>query len=739
MSMRKHVFTDPRSITIQELDHLARINPGYILILRFKNTKNLDAGYIRALRRLQCSNRINIQIVGGYDDERIRNYQESTNRLQEDNVYTLDEMSGILTALDKIESGINPIWDQGQKLLYFISKLGDQIIYHPLYEYQPSKSIRSLTGLISGKTVCAGYALILKELCDRNGIECDYVEGATTIEDSMKDYRTHAWNIARINGNYIPIDLTWNASKKNTGQTMVIDDIANVNSFVKSHFPGRYERIQNYEQTLSNINGEYLRAVNNFINKDYSTFHRHFESDNPNDRFVVVQDKTRLRGNGRYTKYIYYRVDRYGRLEKPVALYSKTNVAYIVEMYKMRKKWKQQLAEERQKPYPDYEKCQKLIENIEKTELASEAYPLLDKLLFSRENVNAAITRGDHYLGRIAFTEDEKHVDGVEISHSDIKTLREAKQKTFVRNDGTSFVLEANSVLNFDGTKVKRYTMHEMIDDEMHTNTIFSDQDLLTDNRYGIANYLLSRSRIDRLQKESNGYIGYLNSNDTMVRTSQLTKIFRNDIAHYFHFNSKIFEKYHPDITFDEMRRLAKTYQNDSDFNRVYNRYTGRELTDNDLKLRVQFSLAWLRAAGIRKSYGEPVAGYNCAFNSDNEELFDYLYQTITRSVNTYGNINATAILDDVIKNNKYKQAEDIVIRLFGNKYNAKYINRLFRLQNPSAVRENEIIHFTLFGSNKADAYNKLEQFRREKAQELRSMLEVVERGGKVVVTHKYR
>ena len=255
-----------------------------------------------------------------------------------DNIYTIAEIKKILTEIEKIEKGINPNWSQEQKLMYFVGTLKNKIIYHPFHETAASKDIRSLRGLFSHNTVCAGYAVILKELCDRNGIECQYVEGCCNQEDLDKGYLTHAWNIVKINGNYFPLDLTWNAGKSASGKTMSISDLANVNEFVKSHIPGKHEVIQDYKRTLKSFDGQYLTSMNNLVNKDMTYELSSLYIDRPGFRLYLNQVEEFVVENKCVYKYVCFKEDKKGNLGSPHIFYSTTNALNIVRGCKKKKK-----------------------------------------------------------------------------------------------------------------------------------------------------------------------------------------------------------------------------------------------------------------------------------------------------------------------------------------------------------------------------------------------------------------
>lgn len=100
------------------------------------------------------------------------------------------------------------------------------------YSDENIKNCRNLrNGLLQGKTVCAGYADILKNACLIKGIECEYVHGPVDSVQS-RDYflykkkkdrpelvyldsnsaivrEYHAWNKVKINGVWYNCDPTW--------------------------------------------------------------------------------------------------------------------------------------------------------------------------------------------------------------------------------------------------------------------------------------------------------------------------------------------------------------------------------------------------------------------------------------------------------------------------------------------------------------------------------------------------
>jgi hypothetical protein len=73
---------------------------------------------------------------------------------------------------------------------------------------------------LQGKSVCQGYAKALQYMLQKSGIECFMVTGFTSGE-------RHAWDVAKINGEYYYLDPTWgDASYSYSGDSASIYDFA---------------------------------------------------------------------------------------------------------------------------------------------------------------------------------------------------------------------------------------------------------------------------------------------------------------------------------------------------------------------------------------------------------------------------------------------------------------------------------------------------------------------------------
>lgn len=74
----------------------------------------------------------------------------------------------------------------------------------PTNEYADKRGLgqTSYECIINGKCVCAGYAVTMQTLLTMAGVECKYVSGIVSGE-------SHAWNEARLDGEWYVVDATW--------------------------------------------------------------------------------------------------------------------------------------------------------------------------------------------------------------------------------------------------------------------------------------------------------------------------------------------------------------------------------------------------------------------------------------------------------------------------------------------------------------------------------------------------
>lgn len=112
-------------------------------------------------------------------------------------IYNLNtELPLFLETDETILAGM-PTGSDYEKELY----LHDALIKKVTYTYSKLEEQNGYTTLVEGKGVCAGYAFALQYLLMRAGIQSYYVVGYAG--------ENHAWNLAKIDGEWYYVDATW--------------------------------------------------------------------------------------------------------------------------------------------------------------------------------------------------------------------------------------------------------------------------------------------------------------------------------------------------------------------------------------------------------------------------------------------------------------------------------------------------------------------------------------------------
>lgn len=107
------------------------------------------------------------------------------------------------------------------------------------------------------KTICTGYAYIIKELSFIAGIECEIVDGYARNVSSNIDELTmanHSWNAVKLNNKWYLCDATWSSGFFNEEFTFFNDFndgyfLTNPDFFSKNHFPLDKKWLLNSKQT----------------------------------------------------------------------------------------------------------------------------------------------------------------------------------------------------------------------------------------------------------------------------------------------------------------------------------------------------------------------------------------------------------------------------------------------------------------------------------------------------------
>ncbi len=116
--------------------------------------------------------------------------------------------SELSEAQSKFDSAISTIVSEAASYSSEIEKelyVHDAIAELCTYSENASLNQSAYSALVSGETVCAGYARAFQVVCQKLGLTCYYLTGIASGGD-------HAWNIISIDGDLYNVDLTWDDS-----------------------------------------------------------------------------------------------------------------------------------------------------------------------------------------------------------------------------------------------------------------------------------------------------------------------------------------------------------------------------------------------------------------------------------------------------------------------------------------------------------------------------------------------
>ena len=101
-------------------------------------------------------------------------------------------------AVTRILSGIQDSWSDAQKVLYLHDYLAEYCSYDLTLE-----NMDAYTAVVTGSTICQGYAMAMCVLCRQLGIPC-----YTMTSDELN----HMWNVVQIDGKWYQLDVTFDDS-----------------------------------------------------------------------------------------------------------------------------------------------------------------------------------------------------------------------------------------------------------------------------------------------------------------------------------------------------------------------------------------------------------------------------------------------------------------------------------------------------------------------------------------------
>lgn len=243
--------------------------PQNLLTIQLNNLNDIDLDFL-----------INIQRhVENYLDMKFKiNGRESDSYEVE---YSFSEFSAIIAKIEELTAGISSNMDEANRFytvyLREVSSMtydyecvrktddldtrwrNEQIGYFDYLEEnrQARRNAAGLYGgLVEGKSVCAGYALILDEALKRVGIKSQYVVGV----ENGNGKKSHAWNQVKIDGKWYNVDATWDALEFQVSERykyMLLND----QEFDKSHGIYSKGRTRTYRKCKSRFDYSKIKGL----------------------------------------------------------------------------------------------------------------------------------------------------------------------------------------------------------------------------------------------------------------------------------------------------------------------------------------------------------------------------------------------------------------------------------------------------------------------------------------------
>ena len=189
-------------ITVDIVDKLISQYNTQDICLVIDNSKKQSSKLLELVSRKYP--KIIISVLGGLNPQKNKFNNE---HYQKRTYYSPMELSKIIKFYNSIERRINISWTDTQKVMFVYQEICNHMEYSECTINGRDNS-RNLMGVLYGKAVCSGFAMIFKEALDRLEIKNVYqnVQGS------------HSWNIAFVDGAYRAFELTWDCyNKKDNG------------------------------------------------------------------------------------------------------------------------------------------------------------------------------------------------------------------------------------------------------------------------------------------------------------------------------------------------------------------------------------------------------------------------------------------------------------------------------------------------------------------------------------------
>lgn len=214
--------------------------PSDMLVFKLNNINVLNLDFLTNIKS-HVENYSEIQININENDARDFRYMN----------YSFHEMAAIIAKIEEMTADITEEMSEADKFYKIYSRITIMMTYdHDCIEKSQtsSENIRVIRrsaaslygGLIDGKAICVGYALILHEALKYVGIKSQCVSGFT--QDNG-----HEWIQVRIDGKWYNADPTWDSSMiqlEGKYKYMLLSD----KQFEKTHGNYCYRRTKTYRR-----------------------------------------------------------------------------------------------------------------------------------------------------------------------------------------------------------------------------------------------------------------------------------------------------------------------------------------------------------------------------------------------------------------------------------------------------------------------------------------------------------
>lgn len=226
--------------------------------------------------------------------------------------YNGNEMYNSIYALEQLQSKIDMNLNPLQRAFQAYKVLADSYEYMHDFENVPngllvSQSLRGLSPYnIAGRKglICAGFASSYYELCSRIGVQCEYITGEAFDKLRNNMSGRHAWNVIKVDGKIIPVDVTWRTNNE--------DWFGSSEEFARRHFAGNNETYTDYNSSLGKVdiaqimNPANVKQIMNNINNQINVNNLNYSTEDIMSAiYMAINENNKKYGNGVEALYNY--------------------------------------------------------------------------------------------------------------------------------------------------------------------------------------------------------------------------------------------------------------------------------------------------------------------------------------------------------------------------------------------------------------------------------------------------